>query len=170
MFHWNDGPTLPLKSAGVNNCEAFWAGVAQRARDRDVGIQVGLGDADLLGLGRGGAFGAADVGPPLQQLRRNAHHHFAGRRGDRPLSQAGLQVGGRNAQQGAKLVLALPQRDFERRDLASICESVVCCWATSRSVTVPASKRAWMIFSTSRCSFAFCLASSICSWVCRMVT
>ena len=81
-----------------------------------MGIQFGLGDADLLGLGRGVAFGAADVGPALQQFRRNAHHRFARRRGNRPLSQAGLQVGGRNAQQGAKPVLALPQRDFEPRD------------------------------------------------------
>ena len=45
-------------------------------------------------------------GRRCKQLRRNAHHHVARRRGNRPLSQAGLQVGGRNAQQGAKLVLA----------------------------------------------------------------
>ena len=38
------------------------------------------------------------------------------RRGNRPLAQPGLQVGGRDAQQRAKRVLALPQDDLEGRD------------------------------------------------------
>ena len=50
---------------------------------------------------------------------------------------------------------------------ASVCESVLCCWATSNSVTVPASNLAWTIFRMSRCSFVFCRASSTtssCTW------
>ena len=81
-----------------------------------MGVEFGLGDADLLGLGGGGALGGADVGPPLQQLGRNAHRRLEGRQGDRPLTQAGLQVDGRKALQRAKLVLALPQGDLQRGD------------------------------------------------------
>ncbi len=55
--------------------------------------------------------------PPLEQLRRDAHRHVDGRCRNRPLSETGLQVGGWNAQQRAKLVLALPQTDLELRNL-----------------------------------------------------
>ena len=81
-----------------------------------MGIEIRLGDADLLGLCRGGALGGADVGPPLEQFRRNAQRCFGRRGRDRPHIHAAAQVGGRKALQGAKLVLALPQADFQGRD------------------------------------------------------
>ena len=170
MFHWNDGPTLPLKASGREQLRGVLGRVAQRAGDRNVGIQGGLGDADLLGLGRGSAFGVRTSGRRSSNCAGMPTTTSLGTVGiGRCPSRACRSVGGmpNNVQSWSWLC----RRVISKAGIvASVCESVVCCWSTSSSVTVPALKRAWTIFSTSRCSFTFCLASSIRSWVWRMVT
>ena len=116
MFQVNEGPTLPVEGLFLEEVPEVLGGVADRAVDGDVGIKLGLGNADLRALGGCLPFGTADIGPAAEQVRRDADGHFRRRRGNRPRTEPGLQVLGRNAQQDAQLIRGLAQGNFQLRD------------------------------------------------------
>ena len=111
-----------MKLLVSKNWEKSAASQPSEAVDGDGGVQGGLGHADLSGLGRHLPLGAADVGAPAKQVRRNARgdpgrrvrHRVAAQLGSR--AQLRLQVAWRHAEQRAECVVGLTERDLKRRD------------------------------------------------------
>ena len=95
MFHWNAGPTWPVKLLRREERPEILGLVADGAVDEEGGVEVGLGDADLGVLGRDQSLGRAKVRPPADQIRRHADDStLAGERGSGPSQRGGQSVGG----------------------------------------------------------------------------
>ena len=91
--------------------------ILERAVQIDVRVELGLGNADLLGLRGSQSFGHAHVGTAAEQVGRHANGHFRRRCGNGCRADPGNQVLRRDTQQNAQCVVRLPQRDFQCWDL-----------------------------------------------------
>jgi len=111
-------PAARLREIGQVEAAAVARQEAERAAQRERRIELGLGRADLVALGRCSLLRRAHVRPPSQQLHRDADGQLRWRLRDR--AGRGEQIpelGWRQAKEYAQRVPRLLEPDFELRRL-----------------------------------------------------
>ena len=101
----------------LNRLLTFLSFENDRSRDGHVWIEIGLGHADVRGLGGRLALGDADVGSSPQEIGGNSDDRLGGRlRNLSRVAEHRQQVVRRHAQEDAQPVLRLAAVDFEDGD------------------------------------------------------